>query len=139
MGEISKIRKAGVDYPIKDTTARTQLAGKQDKLVSGTNIKTINGQPILGSGDIAIAGGTDSGGGITDLKDFDPQSAGYVKAMQVDMNERPTLCGYPMTIIGKGAPDFTPDFVGQMYIDSEGAKVYVSVNTENAGGFKVLN
>lgn len=34
---------------------------KQDKLVSGTNIKTINGQPVLGSGDITIqAGDTDA-------------------------------------------------------------------------------
>lgn len=31
--------------------------GKQDKLTSGTNIKTINGQSILGSGDITISGG----------------------------------------------------------------------------------
>lgn len=31
--------------------------GKQDKLVSGTNIKTINGESILGSGDISISGG----------------------------------------------------------------------------------
>lgn len=31
--------------------------GKQDKLVSGTNIKTINGSSILGSGDITIQGG----------------------------------------------------------------------------------
>lgn len=30
---------------------------KQDKLVSGTNIKTVNGQSILGSGNIAIEGG----------------------------------------------------------------------------------
>lgn len=30
---------------------------KQDALVSGTNIKTINGSSILGSGDIAISGG----------------------------------------------------------------------------------
>lgn len=29
---------------------------KQDKLVSGTNIKTINGQSLLGSGDITIQG-----------------------------------------------------------------------------------
>ena len=35
----------------------TQLATKQDKLVSGTNIKTINGQSLLGSGDITISGG----------------------------------------------------------------------------------
>jgi hypothetical protein len=32
--------------------------GKQDKLVSGTNIKTINGTSILGSGDITISGGS---------------------------------------------------------------------------------
>lgn len=30
--------------------------GKQDKLVSGENIKTINGESILGSGDIEISG-----------------------------------------------------------------------------------
>lgn len=34
--------------------ANTELASKQDKLVSGTNIKTINGTSILGSGNIAI-------------------------------------------------------------------------------------
>ena len=32
----------------------TQLNSKQDTLVSGTNIKTINGNSILGSGDLAI-------------------------------------------------------------------------------------
>lgn len=37
------------------------VGGKQDKLVSGTNIKTINGESILGSGNISISGG--SGGG----------------------------------------------------------------------------
>ena len=34
-----------------------QLSGKQDKLTSGTNIKTINNQSILGSGNIDIQGG----------------------------------------------------------------------------------
>ena len=33
------------------------LSAKQDTLVSGTNIKTVNGTSILGSGDISIAGG----------------------------------------------------------------------------------
>ncbi|WP_348734828.1 hypothetical protein [Spiroplasma endosymbiont of Ammophila pubescens] len=32
---------------------------KQDKLVSGTNIKTINGNLLLGSGDISISGAND--------------------------------------------------------------------------------
>lgn len=34
------------------------ILNKQDKLISGTNIKTINGTSILGSGDITISGGS---------------------------------------------------------------------------------
>lgn len=34
----------------------TQLASKQDRLISGTNIMTINNQSILGSGNITISG-----------------------------------------------------------------------------------
>ena len=36
----------------------SELSTKQDTLVSGTNIKTINNQSILGSGDITIGGGS---------------------------------------------------------------------------------
>ena len=35
-------------------TAHQDISGKQDKLVSGTNIKTINGESVIGSGDITI-------------------------------------------------------------------------------------
>jgi hypothetical protein len=35
----------------------SDISDKQDKLISGTNIKTINGTSILGSGDITICGG----------------------------------------------------------------------------------
>lgn len=38
---------------ISGLATKTELNGKQDKLVSGTNVKTINGQSLLGSGDIA--------------------------------------------------------------------------------------
>ena len=44
------------------TATQTALNGKQDNLVSGTSIKTINGQSVLGSGDIVITGGGSSGG-----------------------------------------------------------------------------
>ena len=49
-----------------DTALQTHqdISGKQDKLVSGTNIKTINGQSLLGSGNITIESG--SGGGSSD-------------------------------------------------------------------------
>jgi hypothetical protein len=44
------------DKPISAATA-TALSGKQDTLVSGTNIKSVNGSSILGSGDLIISGG----------------------------------------------------------------------------------
>ena len=52
------IKAAGESRP-SDFFKLTQGAydAKQDKLVSGTNVKTINGQSILGSGDIQISGG----------------------------------------------------------------------------------
>lgn len=39
-------------------TANTSYHSYQEQLVSGTNIKTINGQDILGSGNLDISGGT---------------------------------------------------------------------------------
>lgn len=46
------------DYqPVGDYATKTELASKQDTLVSGTNIKTVNGQPLLGEGNIEIQGG----------------------------------------------------------------------------------
>ena len=36
----------------------SQLNAKQDTLVSGTNIKTVNGSSLLGSGDLTITGGS---------------------------------------------------------------------------------
>lgn len=44
-------------------TSHQDISGKQDKLVSGTNIKTINGTSILGSGNIVISGGGGSSSG----------------------------------------------------------------------------
>ena len=44
-----------------NTQNKTNISNKQDTLVSGTNIKTINGESILGSGNIAISGGSGSG------------------------------------------------------------------------------
>ena len=35
---------------------KSALGGKQDSLISGTNVKTINGNSILGSGDLTVGG-----------------------------------------------------------------------------------
>ena len=54
------------DEDLPDTSnlaTKAEVQAKQDTLVSGTNIKTINSQSLLGEGNIEITSGT---GGITD-------------------------------------------------------------------------
>lgn len=46
---------------LTDLATKEEVSAKQDTLVSGTNIKTINGNSILGEGNIVIEGG---GGGL---------------------------------------------------------------------------
>lgn len=53
-------------YSIPTNAKQTSWDNKQDALVSGTNIKTINNQSILGSGNITIQGG----GGASSLGDL---------------------------------------------------------------------
>lgn len=43
------------NYATKEDLENIDISGKQDTLVSGVNIKTINGESILGSGDISIS------------------------------------------------------------------------------------
>ena len=50
--------KANLDTALATKADKSSLASKQDKLVSGTNIKTINDQSILGSGNISIEAGS---------------------------------------------------------------------------------
>jgi hypothetical protein len=50
------------DKPVS-TATQTALNAKQATLVSGTNIKTINNESLLGSGNITISGS----GGVTTL------------------------------------------------------------------------
>ena len=42
----------------QDVVTKAQLDAKQPTLVSGTNIKTINGNSLLGAGDLAVSGGS---------------------------------------------------------------------------------
>lgn len=51
----SKADKTETDNKISEI--ETSLNSKQDILVDGTNIKTINGEPILGEGNLVIQGG----------------------------------------------------------------------------------
>lgn len=79
----------------------TAMNGKQDLLVSGTNIKTINNQSILGEGNIEITGGevdltnyytkTEADGKFATITGFNEQAAN-ISALEADMvNKQPTL------------------------------------------------
>ena len=50
-----------------DTAISNATSGKQDTLVSGVNIKTINNESLLGSGNIVIQGSSGSGSNIIEL------------------------------------------------------------------------
>ena len=52
-------------YNTYTAATNTALNGKQDTLVSGTNIKTINNESLLGSGNIVIQGGGTVSSAIT--------------------------------------------------------------------------
>jgi hypothetical protein len=48
---------SGSTNPVTSNGIYEALEDKQDTLVSGTNIKTINNESILGNGNITISGG----------------------------------------------------------------------------------
>ena len=67
------------------TAIGVAIKGKQDNLVSGTNIKTINSQSLLGSGNIVISGG---GGGLIQnvyIQETQPTIATGEKALWIDI------------------------------------------------------
>lgn len=66
MSLAAKISALAQRVAIEFNALRSQ---KQDSLVSGTNIKTVNGSSLLGSGDIAIQGGGGLGAPITVVPD----------------------------------------------------------------------
>ena len=64
------------------TELNTNLSQKQDKLVSGTNIKTINGQSLLGNGNIEITGGSTEGPGTETIETDALSLMTYGKAVE---------------------------------------------------------
>jgi hypothetical protein len=72
-GQLDSKTASGHTHPISAiSNLQSSLNNKQDVLVSGTNIKTINTQSLLGSGDITISGGgVTSHGALTGLSSDD--------------------------------------------------------------------
>lgn len=73
------------DYATKGEVA-TEVGNKQDTLISGTNIKTINGESILGSGDLVISGG---GGEETDpIWTAEKVNYSTTEEMNIELNKK---------------------------------------------------
>ena len=147
------------------STEKTTWSGKQDALVSGTNIKTINNQSLLGSGNITISGGGGSStwGGITgtlndqtDLAtalgnkvDDYVSSGGYYRTYFTNNGTYGTISSTSLEtnytgtqIAGLVTPTNNSDAVPKSYVDS-GLSNKVSktdyASSSNAGVIKVSN
>lgn len=83
----------------KADTAIQDISGKQDTLVSGTNIKTINNTSILGSGNIDIEGGGTTVQANPTLDGTESHLDG-LKVGNTKYSTRPDLSGKVISIMG---------------------------------------
>lgn len=90
-------------------------SNKQDTLVSGTNIKTVNSQSLLGSGNISISGATLADGDYGDITvggsgttmTIDNLAITNAKINDVDWSK---VTGEPTTLSGYGISDTKANF-----------------------------
>lgn len=132
---------------IRATDVENRLAGqifaldaaKQERLISGETIKTVNGSSLLGAGNIVIEGG--SGGGIDDAPS---DSKEYVRKNAV-WSALPTRSVTPVAdslvqrdgsgnlIINKGSINFNNNMEWWMQVNSDGN--FILNSTGNANKF----
>lgn len=114
---LNELAAALGDDPNFATTVTNQIASKQDKLVSGTNIKTINGQTLLGEGDI-------------DLSDYvTTENLGdYLKVPTLAETGSTNLDGW-YQIVGKSDQNNT--FVGGLYYDPYASRLKIADMTSS--------
>ncbi|HMT13143.1 MAG TPA: hypothetical protein PKE19_00195 [Aestuariivirga sp.] len=118
--------------PISSAT-QTALNAKQDALVSGTNVKTINGQDITGSGNLVIGGG--AGSGDMSMSTYDTDSDGVVDAAETAPWSG--ITGKPSTYPPDTHSHAISDVPGlQTALDSKSDASHSHSNaTTSAGGF----
>ena len=115
----------------------TQLAAKQDTLVSGTNIKTINGTTVLGSGNIVTPQPSGVSGAIqfSDGSAFSSDATKFFwdntnKRLGVGTNAPTTL----LTVFNSSFPEFTINdgtIRGQMFANTGGGSLILGTATSH--------
>ena len=97
--EIDSTPTSGSSNPVSSGGVYTALDGKQETLVSGTNIKTINNESLLGSGNISIQGG--SGGDANIIEVVKVNGTALIpdsnKAVDVTVPTESTVSGWGFT------------------------------------------
>ena len=64
---------------------------------------------------------------------------GNATALSLDVYSLPKICGCELIFISNVAPNRSPDFIGQIYIDTSAGKVYMATNVNSSADYKVLN
>lgn len=122
--------------PISNATS-TALAGKQDKLVSGTNIKTINGSSVLGSGDIIVLSAVASSetvSGIIELATTAEAQAGTDDLRAIT----PLKLKNSVLGLGQTWQDVTASRTGgATYTNSTGKPIFIAISVLNNSGINL--
>lgn len=119
---LTKTEASSTYQPKGEYATTSQLDAKQDTLVSGTNIKTVNGESILGSGNIEIQGGSSSGNDVEEVAGITNVSAGSVNENRIYVDTN-TIEDVPSTYAGEVA---APIGLANIYLGNNGKllKVY---------------
>lgn len=140
------------EYGLGDGYNPSIWNAKQDVLVSGVNIKTVNGTSLLGSGNIVISGGEGGGGGVTVHNDLTGKDAvdqhpiasitGLTSALSGKANTSHThvtsdVTGLDSALAGKSPIGHVHDIAGvtglQTALDSKAASTHSHVISDTTG------
>lgn len=127
------ITDGSIDYITSgqcQTQINNSISGKQDTLVSGTNIKTINNESILGSGNITIQGGGTDTGTVQTM--IDQSISGKADSSTVTAIQD-SLSGYVTTNTDQVVSS------RKTFTNSDKAIEFKQVDNDSKVGFKVKN
>lgn len=136
--EAEEIRAADVENRLAGQIFALDAA-KQERLVSGETIKTVNGSSLLGAGNIVITGG--SGGGIddapSDSKEYVRKNAAWsalpTRSVTPVADSLVQRDGSGNLIINKGSINFNNNMEWWMQVNSDGN--FILNSTGNANKF----
>lgn len=119
----------------------TALASKQPVLVSGTNIKTVNGNNILGSGDVAISGSA-AWGSVTGTLSNQTDLQTALNGKLATSGNGSSLTGLTKSQVGLANADNTSDANKPISTATQTAldgKLATNGSAANLTGFPTLN